>query len=137
MVYLPVLIVLLYSGLSLFSIVASLTFQTYRPLAVVANFNGLSVKHHRRNFGSNHRVATLSESRAGSEMDNMNGERVERGPIAPSRNDVCETFISGYIGTEPKEIYLANGHYLLTFSVNLKYSRSVEFFSGIKCINLT
>lgn len=37
----------------------------------------------------------------------------------PPRNDVCKVLISGVVGTEPKEIYLKNGHYVINFAVRL------------------
>ena len=46
--------------------------------------------------------------------ENANMDKV---PIAPSRNDVCEIFISGFIGNTPKEAYLSNGHFVLNFAV--------------------
>ena len=35
----------------------------------------------------------------------------------PSRHDVCKIFISGFIGTEPKETYLSNGHYVVNVAI--------------------
>lgn len=35
----------------------------------------------------------------------------------PARRDTCLMFISGVIGTDPKESYLSNGHYVLNFAL--------------------
>lgn len=35
----------------------------------------------------------------------------------PSRFDTCKVLISGVVGTEPKEIYMKNGHYVVNFAV--------------------
>ncbi len=39
----------------------------------------------------------------------------------PSRNDHLKVLATGVIGTEPKETYLSNGHYVLSFSVSLSH----------------
>jgi hypothetical protein len=36
----------------------------------------------------------------------------------PSRYDLCLSLISGVVGVDPKEQYLSNGHYRLSFSVS-------------------
>lgn len=36
----------------------------------------------------------------------------------PSRYDTCLVFATGYIGVEPKEMYLKNGHYVVSFPVS-------------------
>jgi hypothetical protein len=35
----------------------------------------------------------------------------------PSRKDMCRVFISGVIGSDPRETYLKNGHYVVSFSL--------------------
>lgn len=60
--------------------------------------------------------------RLSSAMSNDDGSFSEanmekKGPIKPSRNDLCKILISGIIGVDPKERYLSNGHYVLSFSV--------------------
>lgn len=35
----------------------------------------------------------------------------------PSRYDTCKLLVSGVVGTEPKEIYLKSGHYVVNFAV--------------------
>eukprot|EP01041_Mallomonas_annulata_P009726 gene9726-20227_t len=42
----------------------------------------------------------------------------ERSTI-PKRNDFCRIYISGVIGSDPKEFYLANGHYVISFSLGV------------------
>ena len=37
----------------------------------------------------------------------------------PLRHDACKLLISGVVGTEPKEIYLKSGHYVVNFAVRL------------------
>jgi hypothetical protein len=46
----------------------------------------------------------------------------------PSRFDYCKLFLSGVIGSDPKEIYLANGHYALNFGVSLSFLPFVLVF---------
>ena len=43
-------------------------------------------------------------------------EQVSRN-LAPKRKDICKMFISGIIGTEPKEAYLSNNHYVINFAL--------------------
>jgi hypothetical protein len=35
----------------------------------------------------------------------------------PIRKDTCKLFLSGIIGTEPKESYLSNDHYVVNFGL--------------------
>lgn len=37
----------------------------------------------------------------------------------PARRDVCQLLITGVVGTDPRENYLKNGHYVLSFSVGV------------------
>lgn len=37
--------------------------------------------------------------------------------IIPQRRDTCKLLISGVIGTEPKEAYLSNNHYVINFAL--------------------
>ncbi len=37
---------------------------------------------------------------------------------SPSRHDTCKVLISGVVGTEAKEIYMKNGHYVVNFAVS-------------------
>ena len=37
----------------------------------------------------------------------------------PSRYDTCKLLISGVVGTDPKEIYLKSGHYVVNFAVSI------------------
>jgi hypothetical protein len=100
----------------------------------------LKVQQH---FGINPKLATTSSSierssihrlfssnfrQNGGEMFDGSEEKPERVPIAPSRNDLCEMFVSGYIGTEPKEVYLANGHYVVNFAVIMMISFSHYYY---------
>ena len=51
------------------------------------------------------------------EFDSENPPMQTERTTVPSRNDICRVFITGVIGTEPKEAYLANGHYVINFAV--------------------
>jgi Single-strand binding protein family len=42
--------------------------------------------------------------------------QVQRSTI-PSRYDVCRMFVTGIVASDPKETYLANGHYVLNFAL--------------------
>ena len=39
--------------------------------------------------------------------------------FTPQRNDVCKILISGIVGTDPKEAYLSNGHYVKNFALGV------------------
>lgn len=65
-------------------------------------------------LNSPRRPSILSMSDTSDDMEP--GVRLERSPI-PSRNDICRMFVTGVVGTEPKETFLANGHYVLNFAV--------------------
>ena len=43
-------------------------------------------------------------------------QRPERSTI-PQRKDTCSIFVSGVIGTDPREAFLSNGHYVLNFAL--------------------
>lgn len=42
--------------------------------------------------------------------------QVERS-TTPSRYDICRIYVTGVIGTEPKETYLSNNHYVMNFAL--------------------
>ena len=44
------------------------------------------------------------------------GDRPERSKI-PQRKDTCKVFISGVIGSDPREAFLSNGHYVMNFGL--------------------
>lgn len=48
--------------------------------------------------------------------DQMPPPQIERS-TTPSRYDICRMYVTGVIGTEPKETYLANGHYVINFAL--------------------
>ena len=48
--------------------------------------------------------------------DQMPAPQIERS-TTPSRYDICRMYVTGVIGTEPKETYLANGHYVINFAL--------------------
>ena len=63
-------------------------------------------------------------------VDDTNGSRNGNNPMAddplptqiersttPSRYDVCRVFVTGDVCTEPRETYLANGHYVVNFAI--------------------
>ena len=35
----------------------------------------------------------------------------------PNRRDICRVYVSGVVGTEPREAYLTNGHYVVNFAI--------------------
>lgn len=37
--------------------------------------------------------------------------------VIPKRKDTCKLILSGIIGTEPKEAYLSNNHYVINFAL--------------------
>jgi hypothetical protein len=41
----------------------------------------------------------------------------EERSLVPQRQDMCRIFVSGIVGTEPKEAYLKHGHYVVNFAV--------------------
>ena len=47
----------------------------------------------------------------------------------PSRQDTCLMLFSGVIGTQPKEIYLRQGNYVVRFSVRLCFHFTYLFCS--------
>ena len=49
----------------------------------------------------------------------------------PSRYDTCKLLISGVVGTDPKEIYLKSGHYVVNFAVSIVYSPLAHSVSQI------
>jgi single stranded DNA-binding protein len=51
-----------------------------------------------------------------SMSDGPMADSPERSKI-PQRRDVCRVFISGVIGTDPRENYLSNGHYVMNFAL--------------------
>ena len=55
-------------------------------------------------------------SQQGGMGDQMIPPQIERS-TTPSRYDICKVCVTGVIGTEPKETYLANGHYVINFAL--------------------
>ena len=54
--------------------------------------------------------------------DSQEAETFDNQPpknVAPKRKDTCKMFISGIIGTEPKEAYLSNNHYVINFALSV------------------
>ena len=57
-----------------------------------------------------------SNTRQTNEDDGMMENKEERSTV-PSRTDTCMILLSGIVGTEPKETYLSNGHYVVNFAM--------------------
>lgn len=45
--------------------------------------------------------------------------QVQRSEI-PTRYDSCKMLITGVVGTDPREVYMKNGHYVVTFAVRME-----------------
>ena len=67
------------------------------------------------NMGTSGNMGGMSSMGGMGNPDDMSPP-IERSTI-PSRNDICKIFISGVIGSEPKENYLSNGHLVMSFSL--------------------
>ena len=52
-----------------------------------------------------------------SSFPSNNENQVKRSEI-PTRYDFCKVLVSGVVGTPPKEVFLANGHYAQNFAVS-------------------
>ena len=52
-------------------------------------------------------------------MSGQAGDFLERPPRSkiPQRRDTCRILLSGVIGTDPRESYLSNGHYVMNFAL--------------------
>jgi len=60
-------------------------------------------------------VSMMSDESMGGQA----GEFSERPPRSkiPQRRDTCRILLSGVIGTDPRESYLSNGHYVMNFAL--------------------
>ena len=65
-------------------------------------------------IGRPHRQLTSLKMQDASES--QEAVPYERSMI-PSRKDICRTYITGVIGTDPRVTYLANGHYVVNFAL--------------------
>ena len=72
----------------------------------------------RNNNNNNNNVnnGMNSNTRQTNEDDGMMENKEERSTV-PSRTDTCMILLSGIVGTEPKETYLSNGHYVVNFAM--------------------
>jgi len=67
------------------------------------------------------KVTTLGSSYNNNNNNNFGGDDGQQQPqqrertTIPQRQDTCRVLISGVVGADPKETYLANGHYVLNF----------------------
>lgn len=85
---------------------------------VVASLLGIGVNSFPMKYKSSMRSNQKSILRSSEEGANF-GEaptQIQRS-TEPSRHDICRMFLSGIVATEPKETYLANGHYVLNFQI--------------------
>ena len=60
--------------------------------------------------------SSVPGSMAEGENQQYGNARPERSKI-PQRRDTCKVFISGVIGTDPREAFLSNGHYVMNFGL--------------------
>jgi len=51
----------------------------------------------------------------------------------PSRKDMCRVFISGVIGSDPRETYLKNGHCVVSFSLAIVGHYQVSNIDDYDC----
>ena len=65
---------------------------------------------------SSTRTMFSDETTSGQDGGDGFPERQERS-LVPQRTDMCRIFVSGVVGTEPKEAYLSHGHYVVNFAV--------------------
>jgi hypothetical protein len=63
-----------------------------------------------------HQLSSLDESANSQNQDNTE-ENDDRKNYIPKRKDTCKLLISGIIGTDPKEAYLSNDHYVINFAL--------------------
>ena len=63
-----------------------------------------------------HQLSSLDESVNSQNQDNTD-ENDDRKNYMPKRKDTCKLLISGIIGTDPKEAYLSNDHYVINFAL--------------------
>ena len=61
-------------------------------------------------------IYAVDESGLSQNQVQISDDQVSRSLI-PKRKDTCKMFISGIIGTEPKEAYLNNNHYVINFAL--------------------
>lgn len=60
-----------------------------------------------------HQLSSFDEF---ANLDNTE-ENDDRKNNIPKRKDTCKLLISGIIGTDPKEAYLSNDHYVINFAL--------------------
>ena len=72
----------------------------------------------RKSFGSRifHQLSSFDESEISRNQVNTedNNDKISS---VPKRKDTCKLLISGIIGTDPKEAYLSNDHYVINFAL--------------------
>ena len=59
---------------------------------------------------------TLYETSSSQNHEQI-GANEEQNNNVPKRKDTCKLLLSGIIGTEPKEAYLSNNHYVINFAL--------------------
>jgi hypothetical protein len=70
-----------------------------------------------RNSASKLYLANSNAFYSSSSGEDSDESQLPKGPIKPSRNDICRTLLTGVLGADSKEQYLRNGHYVLNFPV--------------------
>ena len=58
-------------------------------------------------------AGNMAEGDGQVQYGNSHSERSK----VPARRDTCKVFISGVIGTDPREAFLSNGHYVMNFGL--------------------
>jgi hypothetical protein len=62
------------------------------------------------------RLHTLYETSSSQNHDKTDANE-DQNKLIPKRKDTCKLLLSGIIGTEPKEAYLSNNHYVINFAL--------------------
>ena len=73
-----------------------------------------NIRHMSHSLGRH--LCASEESGLSQNQVQISDDQVSRSLI-PKRKDTCKMFISGIIGTEPKEAYLNNNHYVINFAL--------------------
>jgi single-stranded DNA-binding protein len=89
-------------------------------VGVLNSFNSNNNANNNYNWNNNNNDMIRGNGNSGgsmsSEGDGNPPPQIERS-TTPARNDVCRVFVTGVVGTEPRETYLANGHYVINFAL--------------------
>ena len=81
------------------------------------NYGGDAMNNNFNNFNNNNNMKNSMNNNMRQENEDEEMENREERSTVPSRTDTCMILLSGIVGTEPKEAYLSNGHYVINFSL--------------------